>query len=63
MRYAGLSLCTFDDCIPTPEQMRRRLGAMTVSMLPLGLGMLWSLFDEDRLSWHDRYSQTYLRHT
>ncbi|WP_058188133.1 RDD family protein [Terracidiphilus gabretensis] len=63
MRYAGLSLCTFDDCIPSPEQMRRRLGAMTVSMLPLGLGMLWSLFDEDRLSWHDRYSQTYLRHS
>jgi uncharacterized RDD family membrane protein YckC len=62
MRYAGLSLCTFDDCIPTPVQMRRRLGAMTVSMLPLGLGMVWSLFDEDRLSWHDRYSQTYLRH-
>ena len=63
MRYAGLSLCTFDDCIPTPVQMRRRLGAMTVSMLPFGLGMLWSLFDEDRLSWHDRYSQTYLRHS
>jgi uncharacterized RDD family membrane protein YckC len=63
MRYAGLSLCTFDECIPTPEQMRRRLGAMTVSILPLGLGMLWSLFDEDRLSWHDRYSQTYLRHS
>jgi uncharacterized RDD family membrane protein YckC len=63
MRYAGLSLCTLADCIPTQEQMRRRLGAMTVSMLPLGLGMLWSLFDEDRLSWHDRYSQTYLRHS
>lgn len=63
MRYAGLSLCTFDNCIPTPLQMRRRLGAMMVSMLPLGLGMLWSLFDEDRLSWHDRYSQTYLRHS
>ncbi len=63
MRYAGLSLCTLDDCIPTPGQMRRRLGAMTLSMLPLGLGMLWSLFDEDHLSWHDRYSQTYLRHS
>jgi uncharacterized RDD family membrane protein YckC len=61
MRYAGLSLCTFDECIPTQQQLRRRLGAMIVSMLPLGLGMVWSVFDEDRLSWHDRYSQTYLR--
>jgi uncharacterized RDD family membrane protein YckC len=61
MRYAGLSLCTFDEMIPTPEQMRKRFGAMVVSILPLGLGMAWSVFDEDRLAWHDRYSQTYLR--
>jgi uncharacterized RDD family membrane protein YckC len=61
MRYAGLSLCTFDECIPTPEQHRRRLAAMVLSMAPVGLGMVWSVFDEDHLSWHDRYSQTYLR--
>jgi uncharacterized RDD family membrane protein YckC len=29
--------------------------------LPVGVGMLWSIFDEDRLSWHDRLSGTYLR--
>jgi uncharacterized RDD family membrane protein YckC len=63
MRYAGLSLCTLDDCVPTQQQLRRRLGAMVLSMLPLGLGMVWSVFDEDHLSWHDRYSQTYLRHS
>jgi uncharacterized RDD family membrane protein YckC len=63
MRYAGLSLCTLDDTIPSARQMRRRFGAMILSTLPLGLGMVWSIFDEDRLSWHDRYSQTYLRHT
>jgi uncharacterized RDD family membrane protein YckC len=62
MRYAGLSLCTLDDTIPSARQMRRRYGAMILSTLPLGLGMVWSIFDEDRLSWHDRYSQTYLRH-
>lgn len=61
MRYARLSLCTFDECVPTPEQHRRRLIAMALSMAPVGLGMVWSIFDEDRLSWHDRYSQTYLR--
>ena len=63
MRYAGLSLCTLDDCVPTQQQLRRRLGAMVLSALPLGLGMVWSVFDEDHLSWHDRYSQTYLRHS
>ena len=26
-----------------------------------GLGFLWSLFDEDRLGWHDRITRTYQR--
>jgi uncharacterized RDD family membrane protein YckC len=61
MKYAGIGLCTFDDHVPTRPQLRRRLGAMVLSMIPVGLGVVWSIFDEDHLSWHDRYSQTYLR--
>jgi uncharacterized RDD family membrane protein YckC len=61
MRYAGLALCTFDDQLPTKEQRYRRLLAMLVSVLPVGLGVVWSIFDEQRLSWHDRLSGTYLR--
>ena len=61
MRYAQLSLCTFDEEIPTREQIKRRLKAMLISVLPLGLGMLWSVFDDDQMSWHDRLSKTYLR--
>jgi uncharacterized RDD family membrane protein YckC len=61
MKYAGIALCTFDNDSPTRAQLRRRLLAMIVSLLPLGLGMVWSVFDEDHLSWHDRISQTYLR--
>jgi uncharacterized RDD family membrane protein YckC len=61
MRYAGIALCTFDDNIPTRLQLRRRLAAMALSLLPVGLGMVWSVFDEDHLSWHDRISGTYLR--
>ena len=61
MKYAGIGLCTFDDQTPTRAQLRRRLGAMLLSLLPVGLGLLWSIFDEEHLSWHDRYSQTYLR--
>jgi uncharacterized RDD family membrane protein YckC len=61
MKYAGIGLCTFDDQVPTRIQLRRRLGAMVLSMIPVGLGIVWSIFDEDHMSWHDRYSQTYLR--
>jgi uncharacterized RDD family membrane protein YckC len=61
MRYAQLSICTFDEEIPTREQVKGRLKAMLISVLPVGLGMLWSVFDEDQMSWHDRLSKTYLR--
>jgi len=61
MRYAGISLCTFDELIPTPLQRCGRLGAMLLSLLPLGLGVAWAVFDEDHLSWHDRLSKTYQR--
>ena len=61
MKYAGIALCTFDDQRPTRAQLRRRLGAMLLSLLPVGLGLVWSLFDDDHLSWHDRYSRTFLR--
>lgn len=61
MRYAQLSLCNFDEQTPTAEQIKGRLKAMLISVLPMGLGMLWSIFDEDQMSWHDRLSKTYLR--
>jgi uncharacterized RDD family membrane protein YckC len=61
MKYAGIGLCTFDNQSPTRAQLQRRLGAMCLSLLPFGLGMVWPIFDEDHLSWHDRFSQTYLR--
>jgi uncharacterized RDD family membrane protein YckC len=61
MRYAGISLCTFDDQIPTLWQRCSRLGSMVLSLLPLGLGVAWAIFDEEHLSWHDRLSKTYQR--
>jgi len=36
----------------------RRLGWALVSLLPLGLGFLWILFDPERRAWHDRLSRT-----
>jgi uncharacterized RDD family membrane protein YckC len=61
MRYAQLSLCTFDEQVPSTAQMNGRMKAMLISVLPVGLGMVWSIFDEDQMSWHDRLSKTYLR--
>ena len=61
MRYAQIALTTFGNEQPSREQRQRRLAVMALSVLPVGLGLLWSLFDEERLCWHDRLSQTYLR--
>ena len=61
MKYAGIGLCTFDDKSPTRTQLQRRLGAMALSLLPVGFGVVWAVFDDDHLTWHDRISQTYLR--
>jgi hypothetical protein len=27
----------------------------------MGLGVVWALFDDAHLTWHDRLSKTYLR--
>jgi uncharacterized RDD family membrane protein YckC len=61
MRYAQLSLCTYDEEVPNAAQIKSRLKSMLISVLPMGLGMVWSIFDEDQMSWHDRLSKTYLR--
>jgi uncharacterized RDD family membrane protein YckC len=61
MKCAGISFCTFDGQIPTRAQLRSRLGALLLSLVPVGLGIAWALFDDDNLSWHDRLSRTYLR--
>ena len=61
MRYAGIALCTFEGQLPSQVQRCMRLAALILSVLPLGLGLVWALFDEDRLMGHDRLSKTYLR--
>jgi uncharacterized RDD family membrane protein YckC len=60
-KYAGIALCTFDGKNPTRAQRFSRLVGLLLSVVPVGLGVMWAVFDEDHLSWHDRLSQTYLR--
>jgi uncharacterized RDD family membrane protein YckC len=50
--------------LPGWGQALLRCVAAFVSLLPVGLGYWWMLFDRDRRSWHDRLSGTcviYLR--
>jgi uncharacterized RDD family membrane protein YckC len=59
MKYAGIALRTFENRRPSCWQRCGRLGALLLSVLPVGLGILLAIFDEDHLSWHDRLSGTY----
>jgi uncharacterized RDD family membrane protein YckC len=61
MRWAHISLHTLKDERPTRGQRWVRLLSLLLSLLPLGLGLAWSIFDENRLSWHDRLSRTYMK--
>jgi len=61
MRCTGLFLFTFDGQSPTRSRRRTRFGALLLSVLPVGLGVAWMLFDDGHLCWHDRLSKTYLR--
>ncbi|MGA9061592.1 MAG: RDD family protein [Terracidiphilus sp.] len=61
MRYAGICLSTFDGYSPSRAQRCGRLMALPLSILPLGLGLVWAFFDDGHLTWHDRLSKTYLR--
>ena len=61
MRVARIALCTFSDENPTRAAVRKRLPMLLLSALPMGFGFLWSLLDEERLTWHDRICGIYLR--
>ncbi len=60
MQSWGLQLETEDGKIPSARTATLRFFAAMVSLLPLGLGFLWQLWDPKRLTWHDRISKTRL---
>ena len=59
MRWAGLRLVTFDGDEPTAQDRFMRVAWGVFSALPLGLGLLWALVDQERLTWHDLLSKTF----
>ena len=60
MRAWRLKLLGRDGETVTLRQALIRCAAALLSMATLGLGYLWMLIDRDRLTWHDRLSDTRL---
>jgi uncharacterized RDD family membrane protein YckC len=57
--WARLRLVNFDGQKPTRNQRFCRLASGLLSVLAAGIGLLWSLVDEETLTWHDHISKTF----
>jgi uncharacterized RDD family membrane protein YckC len=60
MMLRGLEVVSFTGEPPTPRQMLWRSVGYVLSAGTFFLGFVWSMWDEDELTWHDRISKTYL---
>jgi uncharacterized RDD family membrane protein YckC len=58
MQSWRLQLNTMDGGKVDMKTATIRFFAAILSWLPFGLGFLWSLWDKDKLTWHDRISKT-----
>ncbi len=59
MAAVNLRLINFDGNRPTREERVWRVCVSIISAAALGVGLLWSLFDEEKLTWHDHISKTF----
>jgi uncharacterized RDD family membrane protein YckC len=60
MQLRGLTIVRLDGSLPDTRQLLWRSFGHLLSGTALMLGFLWSLWDEDHFTWHDRISQTYI---
>ena len=60
MMLRGLRVVDFSGEDPAPRQLLYRAAGYMLSAGTFFLGFLWSQWDEDELTWHDRISRTYL---
>lgn len=60
MQSWGLQLQSEDGGLPTRFAATIRFFTAFLSLIPLGLGFLWQLWDPQQLTWHDRLSKTRL---
>lgn len=59
MTSAGLELVDFDGNPPSAERRYYRLLGSWIGLLAAGIGLIWSLVDQDGLTWHDHISGTF----
>lgn len=59
MQWTGLRLVNFDAHPPTRSQRMQRTFAGFLSVISIGMGLLWAMFDEEHLTWHDYISKTF----
>jgi len=60
MQLCGLTIVRLDGSLPDTRQLLWRSFGYLLSGATMMLGFLWSLWDEDRFTWQDRISQTYV---
>ncbi|HEY6945326.1 MAG TPA: RDD family protein [Candidatus Acidoferrum sp.] len=60
MMLRGLQVVSFSGDTPAPRQMLLRTVGYMLSAGTFFLGFLWAIWDCDELTWHDRFSRTYL---
>ena len=61
MMLRRLEVVDFSGEEPAPRNLLLRAAGYMLSAGTFFLGFLWSMWDEDELTWHDRISHTYLR--
>jgi uncharacterized RDD family membrane protein YckC len=60
MQLMGLSVVRLDGSLPDTRQLMWRTFGYLISGATLTLGFVWAVWDEDRFTWQDRMSQTYI---
>ncbi len=56
---AGLRLLRFDGRPANRRQRILRVASGCLSVLPLGIGLLWAVVDEEHLTFHDHITETF----
>ncbi|MBU2537235.1 MAG: RDD family protein [Proteobacteria bacterium] len=56
--FMGLTVVRADGGEVTPGLAFLRLVGFFLSMLPLGMGFLWSIVDREKCAWHDHLAAT-----
>jgi uncharacterized RDD family membrane protein YckC len=59
IRWTGLRVVDFDGRAPSRKHRWYRLLGGFVGAIAAGIGLLWAVVDEERLTWHDHISKTF----